>query len=196
MMARGRGRLSNIQLLPRECEGVVAWAAQELQNSDRTQTDIYQEFYIKLEALQAEYHGELEFSIPSFQAFNRYSMRLAVFAAEIEQAREMTKAIASRFDAEGEDDLARMGAMAIKSLVTNIIASRGSKNILPKEAMSLANALRAAAQAEGISTARRLKVEKEFADKVEETVETVAKVAGLSQERAAEIRKQVLGLRS
>lgn len=195
-MARGRGRLSNIQLLPRECENIVAWAAQELQNADRTQTDIYAEFHEKLEDLKAEYRGELDFSIPSFKAFNRYSIRLSAFAAEIEQAREMTKAIAQRFDAEGEDELIRMGAMAIKSLVTNIIASRGAKNIKPKEATDLANALRAAAQAEGVSTSRRLKVEQEFAAKVTETVDKVAKVAGLSADRASEIRKQVLGLRS
>lgn len=194
-MARGRGRLSNIQLLPRECEGIVAWAAQELQNTDRTQTDIYREFHEKLEALKAEYRGELEFTIPSFQAFNRYSIRLATFAAEIEQAREMTKAIAQRFDAEGEDDLARMGAMAIKSLVTNIIASRGSKNIAPKEAAELASALRAAAQAEGVSTTRRQKVEKEFAKDVETAVDTVAKQKGMTAEVAEAIKVQILGVR-
>ena len=195
-MARGRGRLSNIQLLPRECEGIVAWAAQELQNTDRTQTDIYQEFHTKLESLKAEYRGELEFTIPSFQAFNRYSMRLATFAAEIEQAREMTKAIAQRFDAEGEDDLARMGAMAIKSLVTNIIASRGAKNIAPKEAAELASALRAAAQAEGVSTTRRQKVEKEFAKGVEDAVETVARQKGMTAEVAEAIKAQILGVRT
>lgn len=195
-MARGRGRLSNIQLLPRECEGIVAWAAQELQNTDRTQTEIYQEFHSKLEALKAEYRGELEFTIPSFKAFNRYSIRLATFAAEIEQAREMTKAIAQRFDAEGEDDLARMGAMAIKSLVTNIIASRGSKNIAPKEAAELASALRAAAQAEGVSTTRRQKVEKEFAKDVETAVDAVAKQKGMTAEVAEAIKSQILGVRS
>lgn len=195
-MARGRGRLSNIQLLPHECEAIVAWAAQELQKNDRTQTEIYQEFHGKLEALKAEYRGELEFTIPSFQAFNRYSIRLATFASEIEQAREMTKAIAQRFDAEGEDDLARMASLAIKSLVTNIIASRGSKDIKPKEAAELGAALRAALQAEGISTARRQKVEKEFAKQVDDAVTNVARVRGLTEETAEAIKAQILGVRS
>ena len=69
----GRGRLTGIELLPAACNGVIAWAANELRDRDRTQTDIYSEFVLKLEALQAEHRGEIEFTIPSFSAFNRYS---------------------------------------------------------------------------------------------------------------------------
>ena len=66
---QGRGRLSAIDLLPAEAEGIVSWAAQELADRDRTQLDIYQDFVSQCEALMAEHRGELEFAIPSFSAF-------------------------------------------------------------------------------------------------------------------------------
>lgn len=193
---KGRGRLSNIQLLPRECESIVAWAAQELQANARSQTDIYGEFVGRLEALKAEYRGELEFTVPSFTGFNRYSQKLAEFANEITSAREMAQAIGQHVDAEGEDDLTRIAAMAIKSLVTNIMVARGSKGLDPKGAANLATALRAAAQAEGVSTARRQKVEAEFAKDVDKAVDQVAKVKGLTAETAEAIKSQILGVRS
>ncbi len=74
MARKGRGRLSSIQLLPQECNQVVMWAAAELQDSSRTQLEIYKEFSGKLEELQRESRGELEFTIPSFSSFNRYSI--------------------------------------------------------------------------------------------------------------------------
>ena len=49
--SKGRGRLSSLDLMPSECDGIITWAAQELSNLDRTQTEIYAEFVSKCEAL-------------------------------------------------------------------------------------------------------------------------------------------------
>ncbi len=46
--------------------------------------------------------------------------------------------------------------------------------------MELANALRSATQAQSVSTARRTTIEKDFADKVEKAVDSVAGVKGLT----------------
>lgn len=46
-MAIGRGRLSSFDLLPPEAENIVAWAASELADREKTQTDIYAEFVIQ-----------------------------------------------------------------------------------------------------------------------------------------------------
>lgn len=70
----GRGRLSNIELLPEECAHVVHWAALELQKRERPQMEIFAEFTEKLKAIKAE-DGELDFLIPSRAAFNRYSIK-------------------------------------------------------------------------------------------------------------------------
>lgn len=189
-----RSRLSGIELLPEECGPVVAWAAEQLQDRDRTQTDIYAEFYGKLEALKKEHRGELEFTIPSFSAFNRYSIRLATMSHRMNQTREIASTIASKFDAQASDDLTLIAAEAIKTLVFELLTSAGEAGIDPKGAMSLANALRAAAQAQGVSTARRLKVEKDFEAKAVEAVQAVAKMKGMSTETTDAILGQILGV--
>lgn len=122
---RGRGRLSSIELLPPECDPIISWAAEELAGRDRTQTDIYGEFVTRCEALMAEYRGELEFPIPSFSAFNRYSIRLARLTRRLEQTRDIVATIASKFDARESDDLTIMTAETLKSLVLHMLADAG-----------------------------------------------------------------------
>lgn len=171
----GRGRPTNIEMLPEACAPVVAWAAEELQNRDRTQTDIYKEFAEKLEAIQREHRGELEFPIPSFTAFNRYSIKLATLTSRLNETREIASTLAEKFDAADSDNLTLIAAEAIKTLVFELLTSKGEAGIDPKGAMSLANALRAAAQAQGVSTARRQKVEKDLGEKVGQAVDAVEK---------------------
>lgn len=194
-MTKGRGRLSNIERLPEECGTIVAWAAAELQNRERTQTDIYSEFVAQLEALQREHRGELDFVIPSFTAFNRYSLKLAMMTQRINQTREIASTLASKFDAEASDDLTLIAAEAIKTLIFELLTNGGEAGIDPKGAMSLANALRSATQAQGISSARRQKVEQELAAKAREAVTAVAKAKGLSSEATEEIMDQFLGVK-
>lgn len=190
----GRGRLSNIELLPEQCAPIVAEAAAALQKREKTQTEIYQQFVSDLEGIQREHRGELEFPIPSFSAFNRYSLHLAIMTQRINQTRDIASMLASKFDAEASDDLTLIAAEAIKTLIFELLTTSGEAGIDPKGAMSLANALRSAAQAQGISTARRQKVEQEFADRAKEAVKTVAKAKGLSEDGAKAILDQILGV--
>lgn len=193
-----RSRLSGIELLPEECSEIVAWAAQELQDRDRTQTDIYEEFHQKMEALQKEFRGELDFRIPSFSAFNRYSIKLATLSSRLNQTREIATTIAEKFDAKASDNLTLIAAETIKTLVFEMLTAAGEaggKRIDPKGAMSLANALRAATQAQGVSYATRQKVEKEFADNAKEAVAQVAKAKGLTAETTQEILSKILGVK-
>lgn len=190
----GRGRLNGIELLPAECSPIVAWAAETLQDRDTKQVDIYSEFVSRLEGLQREHRGELEFNIPSFSAFNRYSIKLATMTRRLDETREIATAIAGKFDAQASDDLTLIAAEAIKTLIFELLTSKGEAGIDPKGAMSLANALRAAAQAQTVSTSRRQKVEAEFATKVDEAVEKVATAKGLTRQTVAEIKAQILGV--
>lgn len=169
----GRGRLSGIEMLPEAATSIIAWANDQLRDRDRTQLEIYQEFYAKLEALQREHHGELEFAIPSFSAFNRHSIKLATLSRRLDQTREISATLAEKFDAKASDDLTVIAAEAIKTLVFEIVTAAGEHGVDPKGAMNLANALRSAAQAQGVSTTRRTKVEKEFGEKVKGAVESV-----------------------
>lgn len=190
---RGRGRLTAIDLLPDECTEIIGWAAQELASRDRTQLVIYGEFKTKLIALQGE--TGIGFDIPSFSAFNRHSTRLAQMTRRLEQTREIAATISERFDAEASDDLTLIAAEAIKTLVFEVLQDSGEGGLSPKGAMELANALRSATAAQSVSTARRQKVEAEFAKKTDAAIEKVAKEAGLSQDRIAQLRRDFLGVR-
>ncbi|MBN9078207.1 MAG: hypothetical protein BGN87_06315 [Rhizobiales bacterium 65-79] len=195
-MVRGRGRLSTIELLPEEASPIIAWAAEELRDRDRTQTEIYEEFFQKLQALQAERRGELEFTIPSFSAFNRYSIKLAALSRRLDETRAIAGALAEKFDAKASDDLTVIAAEAIKSLVFETIQATDDRGVDPKGALNLAGALFKATQAQGVSTARRQKVEAAFAKQVEKAVDTVRKVNGMSAETAEAIKAQILGVRT
>lgn len=192
-MAKGRGRLSSIQLLPKECSHIVMWAAAELQVMSSSQLDIYKEFVRRLEELMQDSRGEIQFSIPSYSSFNRYSVNLDDMTRYMNETREMAAAIASTFDAGESDDLTLIATEAIKSLVFQMLSTKKDK-IDPKGVQALANALRAASQAQSVSTARRQTVEKEFGEKVTEAVEKVAKAKGLTAETTEEILGQILGV--
>ena len=192
MAKRGRGRLSKIDLLPNECDDIVAWAAQELGKRKRTQTEIYPEFRDKLLAIQGEYG--VAFDIPSFTAFNRYSVNLARMTKRIEETREIAATIAQRIDAEASDELTLITAEAIKTLIYELLQATEDGGLDPKGAMQLANALRSAVQAQSVSSSRRQKVEADFADKAKKAVQTVAKARGLSDDAAGEILDKLLGV--
>lgn len=191
---KGRGRLSSIDLMPQAADGIVAWAAQELANRDRTQLDIYQEFVTQCETLMAESRGAIDFAIPSFSAFNRYALRLSALSRRLEEAREIGSTLAARFDAKGTDDLTRIASQAVMALVFELVTNAGEAGWKPLEAMQLATAMKSAAQAQGISTERRQKVEKEFAAQVEEAVTTAVRTKGLTVETAEAIKAQILGV--
>lgn len=193
-MAIGRSRLSGIDLLPEECQPIVAWAASELQSRDRTQTEIYEEFHGKLEALLREHRGELEFTIPSFSAFNRYSIKLATVSARLNQTREIAGTLAEKFDAQASDDLTLIAAETIKTLIFEILTIGGEAGVDPKGAKALADALRSASQAQSISLATRQRAQAEFEAKAKEAVKAVAKVRGISEEGAEEILDRILGV--
>ena len=188
-----RGRLSAIDLMPPEADGIISWAAAELGMRERTQTDIYAEFTGKCEQLMAEHRGELEFAIPAFSSFNRYSIRLARLTRRLDETRQIVSALSASFDAKDSDDLTIMTAETIKALVLHMLGD-GADGIAPKDAMLLATAFKSAAQAQSISTDRRRKVEAEFESRIGTAVETVARAKGLTVETAEAIKAQILGV--
>jgi hypothetical protein len=190
----GRGRLNHIELLPEECGPIVAWACDALQDRDATQTEIYSEFVARLQALDKEYRGELDIKVPSFSAFNRYSIKLANMTRRLDETREIATAIAGKFDPQASDNLTLIAAEAIKSLVFEMMTN--PKGIDPKGAMALAQALRSATQAQTVSSDRRKKIEAEFKAQAEEAVEKVAKAKGLTTETTQEILSQILGVKT
>lgn len=190
----GRGRLSGIELLPEACADAVAWAAEELQKRERTQTEIYQDFVSMLEGVHREHRGELEFTIPSFTAFNRYSIRLATLTQRLNQTREIATTLASKFDASASDDLTLIASEAIKTLVFELVTAGGEAGFDPKGAKALADALFSASRAQGVSTARRQKVEADLAERAKQAISAVVKSKGITEDGAREILDEFLGV--
>jgi uncharacterized protein YejL (UPF0352 family) len=192
-MATGRGRLSSLDLLPKEADPIVAWAAGELAMRERTQTDIYAEFVTQCEALMREHRGELEFSIPAFSSFNRYSLRQARLSRRLDQTREIVAVLAEKHDAKASDDLTVIAGEMIKSVVLHMLGD-AADGIAPKQLKELADAFRSAQAAQNLSSTRKAKETAQLQDRLGEAVEAVAKARGLTAETTEDIKASILGV--
>ena len=193
MPAIGRGRLSSFDLLPPEADGIVTWAASELSDREKTQTDIYAEFVGKCQALMAEHRGELEFRIPAFSSFNRYSLRQARLSRRLDQTRDIVAVLAEKHDAKASDDLTVIAGEMIKSVVLHMLGD-AADGIAPKELKELADAFRSAQAAQNMSTTRKGKETAALQERLGEAVAAVAKAKGLTAETAEAIKTQILGV--
>ena len=192
-MATGRGRLSSFDTLPTEADAIVAWAAGELADRDKTQTEIYAEFVAKCQALMAEHRGELEFRIPAFSSFNRYSIRQARLSRRLDQTREIVAVLAEKHDAKASDDLTIIAGEMIKSVVLHMLGD-AADGIAPKQLKELADAFRSAQAAQNLSSTRKAKETAQLQEKLGDAVDAVAKAKGLTAETAEQIKAEILGV--
>ncbi|MBN9334702.1 DUF3486 family protein [Devosia sp.] len=184
-MAKGRGRLSSIDLLPIEAADDVLWANQELYARQRPITDILAEFNERLEAKGIEQISRTAF-------YNR-SMRIAAAQTRMRQAREMFEGLSSEFTAEDVDENTVILGEFIKTLIQELVDDSSGRRS-PKDAMELARAYQATVAAQKMSTDRRLKLQAELADKTEEVVREVGKTHGWSEETVDDALAKVLGV--
>lgn len=189
----GRGQLSSLERLPPEADGIVAWAASELADREKTQTEIYAEFVTRCEQLMREHRGELEFTIPSFSSFNRYSIRQARLSRRLDQTREIVKVLAQKHDAQASDDLTIIAGEMIKSVVLHMLGD-AADGIAPKELKNLADAFKSAQVSQNLSSARKAKETAALKDRLTEAVDTVAKARGLTAETTESIKAGILGV--
>lgn len=192
-MATGRGRLSSFDLLPSEADAIVAWAAGELADREKTQTEIYAEFVARCQALMAEHRGELEFRVPAFASFNRYSLRQARLSRRLDQTREIVAVLAEKHDAKASDDLTVIAGEMIKSVVLHMLGD-AADGIAPKQLKELADAFRSAQAAQNLSSTRKAKETAQLQDRLGDAVDAVAKAKGLTAETREEIKASILGV--
>jgi hypothetical protein len=192
-MATGRGRLSSFDLLPSEADAIVAWAAGELADREKTQTDIYGEFVTRCQALMAEHRGELEFAIPAFSSFNRFSIRQARLSRRLDQTREIVAVLAQKHDAQASDDLTVIAAEMIKATVLHMLGDHAD-GVVPEDLKRLADGLKAAQVAQNLSADRKAKITADLQKRMAEAVETTAKARGLTAETTEAIKAEILGV--
>jgi hypothetical protein len=192
-MATGRGRLSSFDLLPKEADALVAWAAGELADREKTQTEIYTEFVTRCQALMAEHRGELEFAIPAFSSFNRFSIRQARLSRRLDQTREIVAVLSQKHDAKASDDLTVIAAEMIKATVLHMLGD-AADGVVPEDLKRLADGLKAAQVAQNLSSDRKAKITADLQKRMAEAVETTAKARGLSAETTEAIKAEILGV--
>lgn len=188
-----RPRPSSIELLPEECEGAIAWAAQELAKRGPTLSEVYREFKQRLIALQGELG--LSFDIPHFSSFSRHSLRLGNLRSRINRSTALARELVEKTDGHTEDTLTRGATVTLKSLIFEMLEYGGEDGFSPKETLAMSGALKQLQQAENLSTARRQKLDSEFADKAGKIIDAVAKEKGMSADTIAQLRKDFLGVR-
>lgn len=189
-MARlSRGRLSSVDLLPEEAADDVVWAVAQLNKRERSQADILFELNDRLAVKGID---------PiSRSAFNRKSMRLSKRAMKLDERRHLYAGLAEQLtpDVIGQDD--KVLGEFLKTYIDEALDDDGlgSKNL-----MELARAYKDTIAAQSLSSDLHSKSEKKAEEKLNKAVDAVTEVmvkeSGLSAERAAEIRRQVLGVRS
>ncbi len=147
----------------------------------------------RCEALMAEHRGELEFTIPAFSSFNRFSIRQARLSRRLDQTREIVKVLAEKHDAQASDDLTVIAGEMIKSVVLHMLGD-AADGIAPKELKELADAFRSAQAAQNLSSTRKAKETAALQSRLGEAVEAVAKAKGLTAETTESIKAQLLGV--
>lgn len=182
----GRGRLSTLDMLPDEAEPDIAWALDALNDRAMPQKAILDEFNARL--------ADRGIGKVSKSAFNRWSIRKAIQFRRLNEVRTITGEIVRDLGAEGVDNVTIAVAESIKAAVYERLEGDND----PKALMALGRALNSAVAAQKSSADLRSKIEARTNAQLEaaaEKVETVGREAGLSEDRIAQIRRDVLGLK-
>lgn len=200
----GRGRLSSIEMLSRECEEDILWVKIELDARQKPQTEILDEFNARIAA-----KGE---SPISKGAFSRYSVNAATLRREMEMERELNRLAYELLPDTGESDPL---VVARETLKLRLSALSADRNADPKAVSTLTLAIgrlnrtllddKAEARREDEynrkADERQREADKAAAEEEQrkvnamaESVATIAQEAGLSPDRIAAIRRGVLGL--
>lgn len=201
---KGRGTLSSIDLLPDECEEDIVWVKRELARRQLTQTEILDEFNVRL---SAKGHGPI-----SKGAFSRYSVNAALLRREAVVGTDLSDLAYEILPKEGEDDPALVVRELLKLRLLTLMSDQDSD---PKAISALSLAMtrvnrlmidtkselrrdeadqRDTEERERKALAEAERQTRERVASAAENATQIATEAGLSAERVAAIRRGVLGL--
>lgn len=162
-MAEGRGRLSNIDLLPEEAQDDILWALGELNQRTRTQSDILFELNDRLTAKGLE--------TISRSAFNRQSMKLAARSRRLAERQSIYAGIAEKLTPESVASTDLVLGEFLKTLIDELL---DGGELGPKHAKDLAQAFQATVSALKTSADHKAKLLADAGRKTEAAVEGVA----------------------
>jgi hypothetical protein len=183
----GRGRLSSIDLLPEEAEPDIAWALEQLRLREKPSKMIHSEFNARL--------ADRGIAPISKSAWGRYSVRKAIQFRKLDESQRMARELVSTLGTDRADDVTVMVAELIKIASFQLLEEG---ELGPKGIMELSRALSGAVAAQRGSEEYRRRLEQRVAaqhNAMADRVEKVAREAGLSADRAAELRRDYLGIK-
>jgi len=183
----GRGRLSTIDQLPDEADEDIVWALEQLRGRSMPQTVIVNEFNKRL--------ADRGIAGVSKSAFSRWAVRKAIQFRKMDEVRHITAEIVTDLGTDGADQVTVAVAEMLKVAIYELL-EKGTAD--SKGVMEMARALTSVVSAQKTSTEHRRRLEERVAAQMEhaaDKAEKVATEAGLTAERAAQIRREVLGLR-
>lgn len=183
----GRGRLSTIDQLPDEADEDIVWALEQLRGRSMPQTVIVTEFNKRL--------ADRGIAGVSKSSFSRWAVRKAIQFRKMDEVRHITAEIVTDLGTDGADQVTVAVAEMLKVAIYELL-EKGTAD--SKGVMEMARALTSVVSAQKTSTEHRRRLEERVAAQMEhaaDKAEKVATEAGLTAERAAQIRREVLGLR-
>jgi len=184
----GRGRLSTIDLLPDAAEEDIVWALEQLRARAIPQNLILDQFNARL--------GSRGIAPVSKSAFSRWSVRKAIQFRRLDEVRSITNDIVASLGAGDADDVTIAVAEILKASIYEKVEGGDLKS---KEILELSRSLGNLVSAQKGSAAYRRVLEERANSMIEQAADRAADVltreAGLSAERVAQIRRDVLGLR-
>lgn len=184
----GRGHLSSIDVLPEEAEADIVWALEQLRERTMPQNAVLDEFNGRL--------ADRGIGKVSKSAFSRWSVRKAVQFRRLDEVRAITSDVVSGLGTAGSDEVTVAVAEMLKAAIYEQLESGPTD---PKAIMELSRALGSAVSAQKTSADHRRKLEEKVTAQVEKAADragVAAAEAGLSADRVAQIRRDVLGVRS
>lgn len=184
---QGRGWLSSLDQLPEEADADLAWAIEQLRDRTMPQTAIVGEFNKRL--------ADRGIAGVSKSAFSRWAVRKSIQFRKLDEVRHITSEIVADLGTDGADQV----TVAVAEMIKVAIYENLEKGeVDSKSVMEMARALTSVVSAQKASNELRKKLEERAAAQIEqaaEKVETIAIEAGMTAERAKQMRHDVLGLR-
>ena len=183
----GRGRLSSIDLLPDDAEPDILWALEALRERKQPQATILADFNGRL--------ADRGIAGVSKSAFSRWSVRKAIQFRRLDEVRAITGDVVAGLGTDGAEEVTIAAAEMLKVAIFETLEKEND----PKSLQALARALNAAVAAQKTSADHRKKLEEREAAKVVEVADRAvdaAREAGLGAEVIAQIRRDVLGVRT
>ncbi|MGO3566693.1 MAG: DUF3486 family protein [Serratia grimesii] len=183
-----RGRPSKIDLLP---EGIRDALHGMLRDKRHTQEQIREAINELID--QHELPDDMQLSRTGL---NRYASRMEAIGSKIRASREMAEIWAAKLGTAPTSDVGKLLMEFVKTLAFETSMSLAEKEgtVEPKALGQLALVAQRIEAAQMVSHKREKEIRQAFAEEIAATTEKIVSQAGLSADKAADIKRQILGI--